>query len=146
VHYRLASEKVVDVWLAVRALAAEQLDDLDRLADAYLGDRAPIETIDRDELLERLDEGDVVLIDVRPRAEYVAGHLPGAISIPPDLLDELLDDLPQDREVIAYCRGPYCVFADDAVRRLNARGRQARRFEDGVPEWRRRGAAVETGA
>ena len=144
VHYRLASDRVLDAWLALRALAEEQLEDLARLADAYLGDRAGIDEIDGDELRARLAAGDVVLLDVRPVAEYAAGHLPGAVSVPPDRLAERLDALPADQEIVAYCRGPYCVYADDAVRELAARGRPARRLREGVPEWRRRGGAVET--
>ncbi len=143
VHYRLASDRVLEVWLAIRQLAAEQLDDLDALAAAYLGDRDRIEDIDREELLTRLGTGDLVLIDVRPEGEYAAGHLPGAISVPPDRLDELLDELPSDREIVAYCRGPYCVYADDAVRALTAQGRRARRLRDGVPEWRQLGGPVD---
>jgi rhodanese-related sulfurtransferase/DNA-binding HxlR family transcriptional regulator len=143
VHYRLASDRVLEVWLALRQLAAEQLDDLDELADAYLGDRTHIQDIDRQELLDRLDTGDLVLIDVRPAREYAAGHLPGAISVPPGTIDQIIQDLPADREIIAYCRGPYCVYADDAIRRLTARGRRARRLRDGIPEWRRGGGPVE---
>jgi rhodanese-related sulfurtransferase len=143
VHYRLASPTVVDAWVALRDLAAEQLDDLDTLATAYLGDRDELETITRDELLARLERRDLVLIDVRPDAEYAAGHIPGAISTPPDQLDHALDELPTKGDVVAYCRGPYCVYADDAVRELRARGRRALRLEDGLPEWRRNGGTVE---
>lgn len=146
VHYRLASDKVLEVWLAIRELAAEQLDDLDALAEAYLGDRTHIDDIDRDELLERLETGDLILLDVRPVGEYAAGHLPGAISVPPDELDDLLDELPADREIVAYCRGPYCVYADDAIRTLAARGQRARRLREGLPEWRQSGGPVETAA
>lgn len=143
VHYRLASPAVVDAWVALRDLAGERLDALPSLAEAYLGDRSEVETITRDELNQRLQGGDLVLIDVRPEAEYTAGHLPGAISTPPDQLDQALDRLPADGEVVAYCRGPYCVYADDAVRTLQARGRQAMRLQDGLPEWRRNGGTVE---
>ena len=146
VHYRLASDKVLEVWLVIRELAAEQLDDLDALAEAYLGDRSTIDDIDRDELLARLQRGDLVLIDVRPAGEYAAGHLPGAVSVPPDDIDQMLDELPDDREIIAYCRGPYCVYADDAIRKLTAHGRRARRLRDGIPEWRQHGGPIETGA
>jgi rhodanese-related sulfurtransferase len=145
VHYRLASGKVLDAWLAIRELAAEQLEDLPGLADAYLGDRALIEEVDPEELLDRLGSRDLVLIDVRPEAEYAAGHLPGALSVPPDRIDELVDTLPVHGDVGAYCRGPYCAYADDAIRRLAARGRRARRLREGVPEWRRRGRPVRTG-
>jgi len=144
IFYRLASERVVELWLALRDLAAEQLEDLDRLATDYLGDRDQLERIGRDELLQRLDSGEVVVIDVRPEVEYAAGHLPGAISVPPDQLERYLDQLPEDRDIVAYCRGPYCVYADDAIRALQARGRGAKRLVEGLPEWRRAGGPVET--
>ncbi len=143
IHYRLASTTVADAWVALRDLAAEQLDDLDELATAYLGDRDELASITRDELLARLERGEVVLIDVRPDAEYVAGHIPGAISTPPDRLDVALDELPDQGDVVAYCRGPYCVYADDAVRALQARGRRALRLEEGLFEWRRSGGTIE---
>lgn len=142
VHYRLASDEVAAAWGSLRRLAASQVDDLDELARAYLGDRDGLETISRGQLRDRLDRGDVVVIDVRPEPEYAAGHVPGAVNIPPERLDELLDGLPEDRDVVAYCRGPYCVFADDAVRRLRDRGRTALRLEDGLPEWRLAGGPV----
>jgi rhodanese-related sulfurtransferase len=142
VHYRLASNDVLELWWAMRKVAVEQLGELDQLAHGYLGDRDQIATLTRDELLERLDRGEVVVVDVRPHAEYAAGHLPGAVHVPPDQL-ELLDELPDDREIVTYCRGPYCVYADDAVRWLHQHGRQALRLEDGLPEWRRAGGAVE---
>jgi rhodanese-related sulfurtransferase len=142
VYYRLASDDVLELWWAMRKVAVDQLDEIDQLAHGYLGDRDQIETLTRDELLARLDRGEAVVVDVRPHAEYAAGHLPRAVHIPPDQL-ALLDELPHDREVIAYCRGPYCVYADDAVRWLHQHGRQARRLEDGLPEWRRAGGPVE---
>lgn len=142
IHYAIASEEVLRAWWHIRALAGSSLDDVDQLAQAYLGDRDELETIHRDQLRTRLDRGDVVLIDVRPRAEYDAGHIPGAISIPPDRLPQLLDDLPPG-DVIAYCRGPYCRYADDAVRHLRLRGRQATRLEDGLPEWHHAGGPIE---
>jgi rhodanese-related sulfurtransferase len=140
VHYRLASDDVLSLWWSMRRVAAEQVDDLDRLARAYLGDRSDIDLISRAELRRRLDRGDVVVVDVRPAAEYAAGHLPGAVHVPPDRLD-LLDQLPADLDVVAYCRGPYCVYADDAVRHLRAQGRVAARLEDGFPEWAHSGGA-----
>jgi rhodanese-related sulfurtransferase len=143
IHYRLASATVADAWAALRDLATEQLHDIDMLATAYLGDRDELETITRDELRARLDRGDLVLIDVRPEAEYAAGHIPGAISTPPDRLDVALEQIPDTGDVVAYCRGPYCVHADDAVRTLQARGRRALRLEEGLPEWRRHGGTVE---
>ena len=142
VHYRLASEEVLEMWWAMRRVATAHLEDLDALAGAYLGNRADVEVTSRDELLERLGRDEVVIVDVRPAQEYAAGHLPGAISIPPEQL-HLLDELPTDRDIVAYCRGPYCVYADDAVRHLRAGGRRARRLEDGLPEWRSAGGPVE---
>lgn len=143
VHYRLASDEVLELWWTMRRVAASRVEGLDELAHDYLGDRSDIDLITRDELLQRLEQGDVVVVDVRPLAEYAAGHLPGAVHVPPDEL-ERLDDLPADRDVVAYCRGPYCVYADDAVRRLRERGRRALRLEDGLPEWRLAGGPLET--
>ena len=145
IYYRLTDDRVYDLWAALRDVTSHHLDDIDRLADAYLGDRTEISTISRNDLQERLERDETILIDVRPRAEYDAGHIAGAISIPPDQLDELLPQLPAAREIVAYCRGPYCVFADQAVRMLLARGQSARRLEDGLPEWRRGGGSVEDG-
>jgi rhodanese-related sulfurtransferase/predicted transcriptional regulator len=142
VHYRLASDDVLELWWAMRTVAAAQVEGLDDLARRYLGDREHIPTLTGEELLKRLDRGDVVIVDVRPEAEYAAGHLPGAVHIPPDQL-ERLDDLPPDRDIVAYCRGPYCVYADDAVHRLHAQGRRAARLEAGIPEWRSTGGPVE---
>jgi rhodanese-related sulfurtransferase len=112
------------------------------LAQAYLGDRSELDQIHRDELARRLDEGDVIVVDVRPEAEYGAGHIAGAVSIPIDRLARRLRSLPPDVDVVAYCRGPFCVFTDDAVRLLRRRGRPARRLEDGFPEWRRAGLPI----
>jgi rhodanese-related sulfurtransferase len=146
IYYRLASERVGELWTALRDVATTHLDPLDDLAAAYLGDRAGLEEVTRDELARRLDAGDVVVIDVRPPAEYAAGHIAGAQSIPVDDLARQLRDLPDDVEIVAYCRSHYCVYADDAVRLMRRRGRAARRLEDGYPEWRRAGHPVEEGA
>lgn len=143
VHYRLASDDVAALWWAMRRVAADRVEGLDTLARAYLGDRSGVVAISREALLERLARDEVVVVDVRPEHEYAAGHLPGAISVPPDRLD-LLDTLPAGRDVVAYCRGPYCVYADDAVRRLRGRGQRALRLEDGLPEWRYAGGPVES--
>lgn len=145
VHYRLASDQVLELWWALRGVAAARVEGLDELATGYLGAREEVPIITRSELLDRLSNGEVVVVDVRPAAEYGAGHLPGAISVPPDQL-ELLDDLPADRAVVAYCRGPYCVYADDAVRRLQSQGRRAARLEEGLPEWRHAGGDIALGA
>jgi rhodanese-related sulfurtransferase/DNA-binding HxlR family transcriptional regulator len=142
VIYRPASEGVVDLWTAVRGVAVEHVASVEVLADAYLGDRAEVESVSMADLAARLAEGSVVLLDVRPRAEYRAGHLPEALSAPLDELPAVVDALPGGVEVVAYCRGPYCVYADDAVRLLRARGRAARRLDVGFPEWRRAGLPV----
>ena len=144
--YRLASSRVADLWAALRDVAAEHVAGLERLATAYLGDRDGIEAIDRAELARRLGRGDVLLLDVRPEAEYAAGHIAGARSVPVGDLRRHLRALPQDREVVAYCRGPYCVYADEAVRHLRRRGFRARRLVDGFPEWKRAGLPVAAGS
>ena len=143
VFYRLASERVADLWGAVRDVAARHVAEVSILADEYLGERDAIEPLPAAELRERLARGEVVLLDVRPEAEYRAGHIPGARSAPLATLESLLPTLPRRREIVAYCRGPYCVYADDAVRLLRARGHTARRLEIGIPEWRRAGQPVE---
>lgn len=143
IYYRLVSERVGELWAALRDVASAHHDQLDELAAAYLGDRSRLEQIDRRELAERLAAGVVVVVDVRPAAEYAAGHIAGARSIPIDRLAASVNDLPTEVEIVAYCRGPYCVFADDAVRLLRRRGRPARRLEAGFPEWRRDDLPVE---
>src|SRR5687768_3670135 len=144
VLYQLAGEAVGELWAAVRAVASQHLAGLDRLAADYLGDRSSVAELSRDELARRLGDG-VIVWDVRPSAEYVAGHVPGAISVPPSDVPRRLRAVPKEAEVVAYCRGPYCVFADDAVRELRAKGRRAARLEDGFPEWRRAGLPVAVG-
>ncbi len=146
IYYRLGSDRVAELWSALRDVAASHHQQLDELAAAYLGDRSRLDQIGRDELAERIAAGDVVVVDVRPPAEYTAGHIAGAISIPIDNLADHLQELPPDVDVVAYCRGPYCVYADDAVRLLRRRGRAARRLEDGYPEWRNHRLPVETGS
>jgi rhodanese-related sulfurtransferase/predicted transcriptional regulator len=134
VRYELAGEDVLSLWLALRDTSAERLAEVERSARDYLGEE--VEGIDRDELLKRLRRRDVVLVDVRPADEFEAGHIEGAQSIPLAELERRLDELPSDREVIAYCRGPFCVMAHEAVHRLRAAGLPARRLEEGWPEWR----------
>jgi rhodanese-related sulfurtransferase/predicted transcriptional regulator len=134
VRYALAGETALRVWLTLRDSAAAQLGEVERAARDYLGEE--VDRIGGDELRERLRRGDVVLIDVRPADEFKAGHIEGARSIPIDELDRRLDDLPDGLEVIAYCRGPFCAYAHEAVRTLRAKGRDARRLDDGWPEWR----------
>jgi rhodanese-related sulfurtransferase len=142
VVYRLASERVAELWAAVRDVAARHVAEVAVLAGEYLGDRGDIEQVSAQELADRLTRGEVVVLDVRPEAEYRAGHIAGAWSAPVDDLESRLPELPGQGEVIAYCRGPYCVYADDAVRILRARGLRARRLDVGFPEWRRAGLPV----
>lgn len=136
IYYRLASERVGELWAALRDVAGEYHTQLGELAEAYLGDRSSLDMIDRTELARRIDDGDVVVIDVRNPTEFAAGHIAGARSIPIRELADRVDELPNDVEIVAYCRGPYCVYADDAVRLLNHRDMVARRLDGGFPEWR----------
>jgi rhodanese-related sulfurtransferase len=143
VHYRLASPEVFELWRTLRTLAASRLAEVERLAAAYLGDRDELEPVTREELARRLQDGDnLVVLDVRPAAEYAAGHLPGAVSIPVGELHRRLAELPGDRDIVAYCRGPYCAFAHEAVGLLREEGFAARRLEDGLPEWQAAGLTV----
>jgi rhodanese-related sulfurtransferase len=143
IHYRLASPEVFELWRTLRTLAASRLAEVERLAAAYLGSRDELQPVTREELNRRLQDGeDLVVLDVRPAAEYAAGHLPGAVSIPVGELRRRLAELPADREVVAYCRGPYCAFAHEAVVLLREAGVSARRLEDGLPEWQAAGLAV----
>ena len=145
IFYRLASDRVAELWAALRDVAAEHVAGLEKLAAAYLGDRDGIDIIDRDELARRIRRGEVVVLDVRPEAEYAAGHIAGALSVPVSELRRQLRSLPKGAEVVAYCRGPYCVYADDAVRELTRKGYRARRLADGYPEWKRAGLPVANG-
>jgi len=142
--YRLASDRVAELWAAVRSVAVRHVAEVSVLADEYLGERNEIEQLSAEELAQRLERGEVVLLDVRPGAEFRAGHIAGARSAPVDDLDAIVEKLPRRREVVAYCRGPYCVYADDAVRLLRSRGLKARRLDVGFPEWRRAGLPIET--
>ncbi len=145
--YSLAGPAVEALWAAVRTTASEHVAVVDRLANAYLGDRGELEVVTRAELADRLRRGDgPVVLDVRPLTEYTAGHIPGAVSVPPDELAERLRRVPRGQDVVAYCRGPFCVYADDAVRQLRRRKVRARRLEDGFPEWRRANLPVAVGA
>ena len=134
VRYALAGSEALTAWLALRDASVARLAEVERAARDYLGDE--VEIIDRDELIERLHRGDVVLVDVRPAEEFEAGHIDGARSIPIAELQDRLAELPADREVVAYCRGPFCAYAHQAVRTLRSAGRTARRMEEGWPEWR----------
>ena len=143
VRYALAGDETLALWLALREASALRLAEVERAARDYLG--GDVEAIDRDELVARMARGDVVLVDVRPEEEYAAGHIAGARSIPLDELERRLAELPREREVVAYCRGPFCAYAHEAVRRLRAAGRTARRLEDGWPEWRLSGQPTTHG-
>jgi rhodanese-related sulfurtransferase len=142
-HYRLADENVFRTWQAVRDLAESRLAEVEGVVEAYLLDRDALEAVDATELMERLSDRSVVVLDVRPEEEYRAGHIPGAISVPIDALEAALQTLPKDREIVAYCRGPYCVFSDEAVALLSSRGYRARRLRQGLPDWRAAGMPVE---
>jgi rhodanese-related sulfurtransferase len=142
VYYSLASEAVGALWRSMREVAGVHVARIDELAAAYLGDRSQLAEISREELLARMRAGEVVVLDVRPPAEYAAGHLPDAVNVPPDELEARLADLPAGQPVVAYCRGPLCAYADTAVRALTAAGRPALRLVDGLPEWAAAGLPV----
>ena len=146
VIYRLASERVGELWSALRDVAAEHVAEVEVLAAVYLGDRAGVEQLSTEELDERLSDGRVVVLDVRPSREFEAGHIDGARSAPVSELPDLLDHLPAMAEFVVYCRGPFCVYADQAVQLLQARGFIARRLDSGFPEWRRAGLPVAASA
>ena len=133
VRYSLAGEDVLRLWLALRGVSAARLAEVERAAQEYLGN--DVEMIGADELTTRMRRHDVVLVDVRPAEEFEAGHIDGAQSIPLDELKQRLDQLPPDTEIVAYCRGPFCAYAHEAVRQLWSAGRDARRLEGGWPEW-----------
>lgn len=145
IFYRLASDRVASLWGALRDVAAEHVADIDRLTEAYLGDRDGLEAISQQELAARLRRGDLVVLDVRPEPEFRAGHITGARSVPISELRRSLRALSKGAEVVAYCRGRYCVYADEAVRELGRRGYRAKRLEDGFPEWKRAGLPVTAG-
>src|SRR5688500_8904763 len=134
VRYALAGDEALQLWLALRDASAARLAEVERAAHEYLGE--DVDTIGREDLLARLARGDVVVVDVRPEPEYEAGHIEGARSIPLEKLERRLAELPAEAEVVAYCRGPFCAYAHEAVRRLRAEGRSATRLKDGWPEWR----------
>jgi rhodanese-related sulfurtransferase len=145
VYYRLADPAVSEVCRAISTVAEHQLADLDRLVREHFGTRAGLEPVRMTDLLRRARSRNVVLLDARPVHEYVAGHIAGAISVPVDQIQRRLRRLPKDKEYVAYCRGPYCVYADQAVDILRSRGRRANRLREGFPEWRAAGLPVEIG-
>jgi rhodanese-related sulfurtransferase/DNA-binding transcriptional ArsR family regulator len=146
VFYRLAHPSVFDLSRAIRTVAEHQLADLERLVREHFGERADAEPVEMDELLKRARSKNVVILDTRPANEYAAGHIARAVSVPVEELQRQLRRLPKDKEYVAYCRGPYCVYADRAVEILRSHGRRARRLREGFPEWRAAGLPVETGA
>jgi rhodanese-related sulfurtransferase len=143
VEYRLADEKVGRFFLTLRGLARSRLAEVERATCEYFEQRGEIEAVVQDELLRRIRRGRVMVLDVRPAEEYRAGHIPGARCIPADELEKRLKELARNREIVAYCRGPFCAMASEAVRVLRARGFKAHRLEYGVLEWRARGWRVD---
>jgi rhodanese-related sulfurtransferase len=142
-HYRLSDERVFFVWQALRDLGEQQLAEVNRLVQSFLQDRGPLRSISAEKLLEQMKAGDVVILDVRPKLEYQAAHIPEARSIPIDELETRLGELSHKQEIIAYCRGPYCVFADEAVTLLQKHGYRARRLVEGLPDWQALNLPVE---
>ena len=145
VHYRLSDTSVFDLCRTIRLVAERRLAELDVLVRDHFRGRSNTEAVSIDELLARAKRKAVVILDTRPPGEYAAGHIPGALSVPVDQLQARLRRLPKHREYVAYCRGPYCVYADRAVALLKKSGRRAQRLRDGFPEWRAAGLSVETG-
>src|SRR5215813_2646052 len=143
VEYRLADDEVCRFFHALRGLAETRLAEIDQVTDQYFESRGAMEAVKGDELLRRVRDGEVTVLDVRPSEEYRAGHIPGALSIPVGELKARLKELPKEREIVAYCRGPYCVMALEAVELLRRRGFEAHRMEEGVVEWRVRGWRLE---
>jgi len=145
VKYRLADEMVCEFFRSMRVLAENRLAEVDLIKRRFLEGRQGMEPVNRDDLLKRVSEGGVTVLDVRPTDEYRTGHIPGALSVPLDRLKEILASLPTDQEIVAYCRGPYCVLSVQAVEVLRANGFNAIRLEEGVQDWRAMGLSVETG-
>lgn len=145
IFYRLAAPAVVNLWLALRQTAEAQLAELSAVAREYLGEPDKFEPIERDELARRIEAGTVVVIDVRPPEEFEHGHIAGAVSVPLDELKTWAREAPKRKQIVAYCRGPYCVYAIQATAELQKRGLRAVRAVDGVAEWRAAGLPIETG-
>jgi rhodanese-related sulfurtransferase len=146
VSYRLSDPTIFDLCTAIRTVAERQLADLERLVREHFGDRSDAEAVEMNELLKRARSKRVVVLDTRPPNEYAAGHIAGALSVPIDDLQRQLRQLPKGNQYVAYCRGPYCVYADRAVEILRSNGRDARRLREGFPEWRAAGLPVEMNA
>jgi rhodanese-related sulfurtransferase/DNA-binding transcriptional ArsR family regulator len=146
VFYHLADDSVLSLLAALRTIAERNLAEVERIVRSYFEDRDSLEAVSRDELLCRSRTGTVTILDVRPEDEFALGHLPGAVNIPLRALERRLSELDPSKEIVAYCRGPYCVLSYEAVAALRKRGFTARRLEDGLPEWRAAGLTVVTGA
>ncbi len=144
VTYSLAGEEVCAFFIALRGLAESRLLEIEQVTRQFLQERGVMEAIDREALVSRVKDGEVTVLDVRPYEEYQAGHIPGAMSVPLAELERKLTVLPRDREIVAYCRGPYCVLAIEAVELLRKNGFKATRLTEGVPDWRALGLPVET--
>lgn len=144
VYYRLSSDDVINLFDALRTVAGRHVAEVERLVNTYLTVKDSLEPIPREELLERVRQGLVTVLDVRPPEEYAAGHVPGAVNIPLSELERHLQKLDPNQEVVAYCRGPHCILAFDAVARLRENGLKARRLQDGFPEWKQAGLPVES--
>jgi rhodanese-related sulfurtransferase/DNA-binding transcriptional ArsR family regulator len=145
VYYGLAGDDVAALFISLRMVAEHRVAEVERMLRTWLGQRDPLAPVPASELLKRVKQGVVTVLDVRPAEEFVAGHLPGAINVPIEELERFLAKLPKDKEVVAYCRGPYCLMSYDAVEKLRRRGWRARRLEDGFPEWRAAGLPVRHG-
>lgn len=142
VLYSLADPEVFDLWRSIRTVGERQLGEIQQVVDQFLTDREALEAVTVEELEERLGRSDLLLLDVRPEEEYRSAHVAGARSVPVDAVERYFDQLPRDQEVIAYCRGPYCVFSDEVVSKLRDQGFQARRLETGLPDLRARGFPI----
>jgi rhodanese-related sulfurtransferase/DNA-binding transcriptional ArsR family regulator len=146
IRYRLADERVTRLWISLREVSESRLAEVGRLVNTYLADRSNLQGIDSSELRRRIKDGSAIVLDVRPVTEYEAGHIKGARSIPIEELSERLKELPKRKTIVAYCRGPYCVFADEAASMLAKTGFRALRLEGGFPDWKLSGGAVANGA
>lgn len=144
-YYRLADDRVFTLWHALRTVGEAQLAEIDRVVETYLHDRQHWQPLTAQELLSRLNDEQMIVLDVRPAEEYFAGHLPHARSLPVTELEARLAELPPNTEIVAYCRGPYCVFADEAVALLRQHGYHASRLHEGLPDWHLLGLPIETG-
>jgi rhodanese-related sulfurtransferase/DNA-binding transcriptional ArsR family regulator len=144
VNYTLADDMVLTLLASLRTVAERNLAEVDRIVRGYFNDRDSMEPVTREELMQRMRDGLVTVLDVRPRDEFAMGHIPGALSVPLGELESRLGDFDLGREIVAYCRGAYCVMSFEAVATLRARGFEVRRLEDGMPEWRAAGLQVET--